>query len=326
MSKNNKCSHGILCLNNKSQLLLLKRNFTYEFSYIIEGNLGRYIHRVQRYNRNHKSSVKDDDNMKRILDIGNRYKAYAPVLDELQSATATGISIKRISSWNIVTTKKLIRGISKSEARNLLDIMNIEDYNSLINKVNKVITFEPSHRNSMMFILSAMYIKSYDECVQLVKHMAEHSTNTSKYIPPAGREERRDDKSSVSTALRELKEETGLTKNDIFILDKQNPVSINVRSYGVNYVYMYYVSMIANDKVNSIRVDNQEVNGYLWVDLDDLSSIGFNKKLITHLNLYKNIALSNNYKTTKANNKPVNKVITNRVINHKYGVLCDLSM
>lgn len=272
MSKSNKYSHGILCLNNKSQVLLLKRKFTYEFSYIIEGNLGR-LNKNNKYNNNNN-----------IRCIYNHYRScniFNNIVSSLEYDCPYNILFK-VNNWNTNTVIKLLNGITKEEAENLLKIIEMDNYDDIINEMNILIPFEFNTRNFNIFMLSIMYIKMNKECVSLLKKVSNESVNKQLYILPAGREDKQD-KNSFNTAIREFNEETGLKQKDIFISNKNNPITINIRSYEVNYIYKYYISYINIDKVNDVVVDNKEVISYEWFDINKLYQINFNKKIIEHL-------------------------------------------
>lgn len=109
-------------------------------------------------------------------------------------------------------------------------------------------------------------------------------------------------------AIREFKEETGYSDNEIIVLENIDPIEENfIGTNGVNYKHIYYLAISENDKVPQIDINNQ-------IQLNEIGDIGYfsyeeamkkirpyhidRQKIVTHTYIY---IINNLIKNVKEN-------------------------
>lgn len=89
------------------------------------------------------------------------------------------------------------------------------------------------------------------------------------------------DKDTLQAAIREIKEETGLTELKQIILgnDKHIPFDIDTHKISYNkrlnlpehyhFDFRYFFTI---DKIEDIKIDREEHSSYKWIDLSELAN------------------------------------------------------
>ena len=98
----------------------------------------------------------------------------------------------------------------------------------------------------------------------LLLHRHDHKSQGGKWGIPAGKMDERDDNSIITTALRELYEETGL-------ILKEDDLKYH-KTFFVEYPdkkYFYHYHKIKIDKIVDIVIEPHEHQGYSWVTVEE---------------------------------------------------------
>jgi 8-oxo-dGTP pyrophosphatase MutT (NUDIX family) len=111
------------------------------------------------------------------------------------------------------------------------------------------------------------------------------SKTTNAELPweiPKGRMQK--DEAPIDCAIREFKEETGISMHDYKLLFNISPVVDSYTSMHINYIHKYYIAYADNTVVpDSLFMENEqlmEVDSIKWININDIKYVDFNGKLL----------------------------------------------
>lgn len=111
------------------------------------------------------------------------------------------------------------------------------------------------------------FVKKY---LNNILNKIKNSYNNPEWEFPKGR--RNDNENNIDCALREFEEETGISKDNITILDKINPIIENIN--GLNdkkYKITYYIGILNND----VDLKMDENNIYHKIEIGDIRFLNY---------------------------------------------------
>ena len=98
------------------------------------------------------------------------------------------------------------------------------------------------------------------------------------YLYPGGHVDKTDE-SILSSAIREVKEETGLVDFELF--DKNNSIPIDIDTHIIGYnerlnlpehYHFDFRYLFVVDRISDVHIDSEESSDYRWIDMNELRS------------------------------------------------------
>ena len=244
---NNGCvkkSYGIACCRfnkktNNMEILLVKKNYSYNFSMFVLGRYNKKDDKALRFLFNGMTNREKADILSMRFDI-LWYKMWQNIPQISEPPSEEFKSENKL--WNILFNRKYTND------------KNVSDY---IKKKNK---FEST------FLVGGG---------KRLRHLIHGTTNLNNlWEIPKGRKSRKETK--IDCAIREFKEETGMTLSDYTMLFNVRPVIQTHSTQYVTYKNKYFIAYAMKEKKQSkfdIFNRNAEICDYRWVSLNEIKFI-----------------------------------------------------
>ena len=204
------------------------------------------------------------------------------------------LMVRRNHTFNYIY---LIRGIYEIEIENIIKSINLLTQNEYQKIMN--LSFEDLWYDIWGDDDLKIDFKKANEQFNLLRNhiipLIEHRINI-KYIEPEwgfpkGKRNNYNE-SNIDCAIREFKEETGLSEDDYILLDRLYPLVENiVGSDGIQYRYIYYIALMKEDTIIQ-KVNN---NSSHHVEIGDIGLYNINNsiKLLRDYNIDRNNIINN---------------------------------